>query len=423
MSEQHNHVPSRRELRARRQRELRAAEPSAVREGVQRDTEQSLHDKSLRAIEAKARREEAGGIPVREQGKQGPKRGRRTLATVLILVIIIALAFGGVFLVKKLLGGGSVSDYSGAGEGAVTVEVPPGSTGSSIGKLLAENDIVASREAFSSAFSSNPEARSIQPGTYKLSRHMSAAAALAGLMDSANRIDSGLSIPEGFTLKQITRRLVERGGYEESEVEAALKNPESFGLPDEAGGNPEGWIAPATYARKKGEPVTELLSAMIQKNVDRLEQLNVPRDRWQEVLTKGSILEREVADPKYLPQVARVIDNRLDPQLGKPVLNRLQMDSTVSYAVGRSSGIPTGTELQTDSPYNTYKNPGLPPSPIGVVGTNAIKAVMAPASGDWLYFVTTNLQTGETNFYDNYDQFLEGKAELQQYCKDNPGRC
>jgi UPF0755 protein len=120
----------------------------------------------------------------------------------------------------------------------------------------------------------------------------------------------------------------------------------------------------------------------------------------------ASLLQAE-AQPKDFAKVARVIYNRLDKDM------RLQLDTTVLYALGRSGTHLSPDELQTDSPYNTYKNKGLPPTPIDSPGQQAINAALHPAKGNWLYYVTTNLKTGETKFTNSYQEFLQFKRELK----------
>jgi len=95
----------------------------------------------------------------------------------------------------------------------------------------------------------------------------------------------------------------------------------------------------------------------------------------------------------------------------------LQFDSTVHYAVGKDGGVGTSdADRAVDSPYNTYQNPGLPPSPIMAPGEQAIAAALEPADGPWLYFVTTNPDTGETKFAESYDEHLQNKAEFDAWC-------
>ena len=114
----------------------------------------------------------------------------------------------------------------------------------------------------------------------------------------------------------------------------------------------------------------------------------------------------------------RVIENRLVDT--DNVVGRLQMDSTVLYGVGKTGGVPTREDLDNDNPYNTYIHAGLPPSPIGVVGDRAIEAVMHPAEGDWLYFVTVNLDTGETLFAATLEEHNANKALFDQWLAENP---
>jgi UPF0755 protein len=101
----------------------------------------------------------------------------------------------------------------------------------------------------------------------------------------------------------------------------------------------------------------------------------------------------------------------------------LQIDATVNYALGRDLGLGLTTEdLQVDSPYNTRKYPGLPPGPIESPGAAAIDAATNPTAGDWVYYVTVNLDTGETKFSKDYQDFLADKRELEQWCSGSD-RC
>ena len=95
----------------------------------------------------------------------------------------------------------------------------------------------------------------------------------------------------------------------------------------------------------------------------------------------------------------------------------LQLDTTVLYALQRTDPPPSSAELKINSPYNTYRIAGLPPGPINSPGEQAISAVLAPAPGPWLYYVTVDLKTGETKFTDSYKEFLTFKAELKANSK------
>jgi UPF0755 protein len=104
----------------------------------------------------------------------------------------------------------------------------------------------------------------------------------------------------------------------------------------------------------------------------------------------------------------------------------LQIDATVNYALGKA-GIARLTQEEIDSvedhPYNTYSQPGLPPGPIEAPGQAAMEAALNPEDGDWLFYVTVNLATGETKFASTEAEFLEYKAELDEYCETQSDRC
>jgi UPF0755 protein len=130
-----------------------------------------------------------------------------------------------------------------------------------------------------------------------------------------------------------------------------------------------------------------------------------------DVMTVASLVQAEARFDDDFNKVARVIYNRLDEGMA------LQFDSTVHYAVGKDGGVGTSDdERAVDSPYNTYRNTGLPPTPISAPGDQAIEAALNPAQGSWLYFVTTNPDTGVTKFATSYKEHLRNKAEFDRWC-------
>jgi UPF0755 protein len=136
-----------------------------------------------------------------------------------------------------------------------------------------------------------------------------------------------------------------------------------------------------------------------------------------EVMVVASLVESEASRDQDRAKVARVIYNRLE---GDETNGLLQLDATVNYAHGRNLGArTTSTHREIDSPYNTYVTPGLPPTPIEAPGDAAIEAAANPAQGDWYYYVTVNLRTGETKFAKTYPQHLRHKAELDEYCRSS----
>ncbi len=143
----------------------------------------------------------------------------------------------------------------------------------------------------------------------------------------------------------------------------------------------------------------------------------------EQVMTVASLVQAEGRGDD-MAKIARVIYNRLQNH-DEGTVGKLQIDATVLYALGRDGNSPLTTDEieSTDSPYNTYMYAGLPPGPIGAPGDEAIQAALHPADGDWYYYVTVNLATGETKFAETYDEFLQYKAEYQEYCATQSDRC
>lgn len=357
----------------------------------------------------------------RDRSARKRKRRRRTaLAVLLPMLMLGGLAVGAVLVLKPLFTDrdpAEVEDYAGPGTGSATAVIPDGASGADIADVLHDAGIVASTKAFVQAFTAEPDAAQIQPGTYELQRKMRAGDVVTALLDPANRSELRITVPEGWRASQIYERIASITQEPIEDVEAAAEDTEELGLPEQADGNLEGWLAAATYSFEPDVEPGAILEAMVDQTLENLDDLDVPSDEQQEVLTIASIVEREVFVAEDYGKVARVILNRLDDT--DDVNGRLQMDSTVLYGAGKTGGIPTRAELDDDNPYNTYRNPGLPPTPIGAPGAGAIEAVLDPPKGDWLYFVTVDLHTGETLFAGDYAEHQRNKQQLGDWLEEN----
>ncbi|MGC5616931.1 endolytic transglycosylase MltG [Georgenia sp. Z1491] len=353
------------------------------------------------------------------------RRRRRTRSVVVVVLTALALAAVAWFAlpqVRDMLGfrpDTSAEDFPGPGSDEVDVTIPIGASGTEIASTLVEAGVVASERAFTDAYANNPDSGGIQPGTYTLLEEMRAEDAVAALLDPASRNEITMTIPEGFTRDQVVERVAGNLEIEVEEVAEAAADAEAIGLPEVAEGESEGWFGPATYAFEPDTTAEEVLAEMVTFQVDRLQQLGVPEEDWQSVLTRASIVEREVNIDEYMPQVATVIENRLNDTT--ETNGMLGMDSTVLYGMGETGGMPTSDDTANpDNPYNTYVHPGLPPTPIGSPGDTSIAAVLDPAEGDWLYFVTVNLDTGETLFASTLEEQNENVQLLREWQAENP---
>ncbi len=345
-------------------------------------------------------------------------RARRTWVAVLgglaLLLLATLVAWSAVRpLVARFTESG---DYPGPGSGEVRVVVAAGASGTAIGEELAGAGVVKTVDAFIKAAAADPRADGIQPGEYLLRQEMSAAGALAVLVDPTNRQVATVTIKEGLRLADIITAVSEQTTLSAEDLKAAASAPADLGLPAEAGGTLEGWLFPATYEVSNATTATQLLQEMIQRMITELTDLSVARADWERTVTFASLVQAESGSQADAPKVARVLENRLDRDWP------LQLDATVNYALDRYKVAVSLRDLEVDSPYNTYRNTGLPPGPICSPGRVSLQAALNPEPGDWLYFVTVNPDTGETKYARTEPEFFQLKAELDRWLAANPGR-
>jgi UPF0755 protein len=328
------------------------------------------------------------------------RKRRRSLAVIITALLLVAAAgyVGLDFLAPILTGGSSgsgVSDFAGPGHGSVQVTISQGDSGVAIGAQLAKAGVVATQDAFKDAYQANPRSGSIQPGTYTLMLKMPSAAAVATLLDSAHRVSYKVTVPEGWTKAQIYERVSSVMTIPVAALQAAEKDP-AIGLPAEAGGNVEGWLFPSTYQFEPGSTATSVLTTMVAKTVSVLDAKAVPVAQREPLLITASLVQREGKSADDQSKVARAISNRLT----RPSPMALDIDASVAYGLHKPGTALTKVDLSSanQDPYNLYAHVGLPPGPIASPGEGAIGAVLAPAAGDWLFWCTVNLDTGETLF-------------------------
>ncbi|MER8184343.1 endolytic transglycosylase MltG [Kitasatospora sp. NPDC094015] len=354
-----------------------------------------------------------GGEPPRPPD---PRRRHTGLACLLTAVALFTVA-SAVLLAGYLLwpqGRPPAADYTGSGSGTVQVSVSQGATLTQIGQVLVKDDVVASTRAFTEAAAKSPAGNRIQPGTYTLHRRMAAAAALNVLLDPGNA--NALTIPEGRRTTQIYAAVDSRLNLPAGTTQAvAQQRSGELGLPPDAHGNPEGYLYPSTYPITGETTPFGLLQDMVKEARRAADASGVVATEGQsayQTLIVASLAEAEADNPDDMAKVARVIYNRLAK--GMP----LQLDSTINYAMGRSTLTTTATDTQLDSPYNTYLHKGLPPGPIGNPGRDGLRAATHPAEGDWIYFVTVS--PGDTRFTDSPEQHLKNVADFNAYSAQHP---
>ena len=351
--------------------------------------------------------------PMMSPGPLPPSRNRSSWGKRIAGLIAVAIALGMIGLSVLLVRGPDEStDFAGAGTGEVTIVVSSGDTLTKIGRTLAEAGVVLSAESFVNAASVDERASSIGPGKYTMRRQMSSIEALELMLDPASRADSRLVLPEGLRLEQTVAIAAEATSLPKSDFQKVLQEPEQLDLPAFAKNRPEGFMFPATYDLTGEETAKSTLRTLVKRFKEASDDVSLETRAGDvgltpyEALIVASLVQAEVA-PGDFAKAARVIYNRIDQ--GMP----LQLDSTVSYALGITDIQLNEDQLATSSPYNTYVRRGLPPRPINSPGEAAMEAALNPAKGKWLYFVSVDPRTNETKFAKSYDKFLELKREFQ----------
>lgn len=358
------------------------------------------------------------------------KRRRRIggwIALGVILVILGGVAGGAWYVwanyednIREVMGWEEPKDYEeGMANGEALVTIASGDTGLPISQSLYDAEVTKTPEAFYDYLIETGQNPPFVPGVFKLQKHMTSEAALAALLDPANRMENTVLLREGLTVEQSLPILADGLGIPLADFEAAVADPSVYGVQADS---LEGWLFPATYPFEPGVTAQDVIAALVEQTRSQLARAGVPAGEEHRVLTIASIIQREVRVEDEMRKVARVIQNRLDPN-NQETFGLLQMDSTAQYGAGEVGlSASTSEDAQHDpNPWNTYVHPGLPIGPISNPGFAAIDAAMNPADGPWLYFVTVNMQTGETIFTETYSDHLRYVEQMQQWCSDNPG--
>ncbi|MDQ0814483.1 UPF0755 protein [Streptomyces sp. B3I7] len=372
------------------------------------------------------------------KGAKGGKdkgRKRRNGCACLVVVLVFGGGLGGVgyvgyhFYQNRY---GTAPDYAGDGTGeSVTVTVPKGTNGAAIGQLLKKAGVVKSVDAFVAAQADNAQGNTIQAGAYTLHKQMSAASAVALMLDPKSR--NNLVVFEGERNAAVYADLDKKLDLDKGTTKGvAEKKWSKFGLPswadtdDDIKDPLEGFLFPSSYAVSKGMKPEDVLADMVNQAKKRYAELgldakaqNLGLDSPLQVLTVASLVQAEGKNKSDFEKVARVVYNRLKKD-NTETYGLLDFDSTVNYLRGESK-LATGSVnqlRQLDDPYNTYKIKGLPPGPIDNPGEVAIDAALHPAEGNWYYFVSVSEDKtlfAETNEEQNRnrEKYLESQENGQ----------
>ncbi|MFG3128445.1 endolytic transglycosylase MltG [Streptomyces tendae] len=368
-----------------------------------------------------------GGREDRRTRGGGKPKKRRSGCACLVVCLVLGGGVAGVgyfgyqFYQDRF---GAAPDYAGDGNGEqVTVTIPKGAGGSTIGQELKRQGVVKSVDAFIAAQQSNPRGKSIQDGVYTLQKEMSADSAIELLLSPKSR--SNLIIAEGKrnadVYKLIDKRLEVKDG---TTAKVAKSEYKSLGLPDWALNHKdvkdplEGFLYPSSYSAAKGQKPEDVLKQMVARANEQYEKIGLEQKAeglglegpW-ELLTTASLVQAEGKTHDDFRKMAEVIYNRLKTD-NTETNQKLQFDSTFNYLMRQSKIHISESEINTNpDPYNTYYHRGLPPGPISNPGEEALQAALNPTEDGWIYFVATD-GVKKTEFAKTHDEFLKLKDKF-----------
>lgn len=339
------------------------------------------------------------------------------IVSIIIFLLIGAIFGGGYFYIQSAL---KPVDPDNKKEKAV--EIPIGSSVSGIGEILEQNGIIKDAKIFKYYVKFNNETE-FMAGSYNLAPSMTLPEILDELKTGKvmEEVVFKITIPEGKQLNQIAEIIANKTNRNHEEVFNQLndqafikalmeKYPDVLTdeiLNDEIMYPLEGYLFPATYSYYEENPSLEkIVQEMLNKTRDVLEgyqdQIAAQNTTTHKLLTMASLIEEEATEKADRNTIASVFYNRINTGM------RLQTDPTVLYAKGKHKERVLYEDLEVDSPYNTYKNKGLPPGPIACAGTMSIEAALNPEQTDYLYFLATS--EGDVIFTKTLDEHNRQKA-------------
>jgi peptidoglycan lytic transglycosylase G len=341
-----------------------------------------------------------------EQGRHRRRRRRTFIALgIVLLPIILVLGAGGWFLYE-------LNPPGGTGK-RVTVDIPRRTGNAAIGDLLENKGVIGSSQAFQ-IYVGVTRAGPFNPGHYAMRENL-------GVRDAVGVLKSGpakgpqfkLVLPPGLTLAEIADRVgMLQGHNRDTFLQVAQSGVVRSRYQPADVTSLEGLVYPDTYFVSKGETDQQILTRLVSAFDQRADEIGLSGPNaggltpYQTVVA-ASLIEREAKLDEDRPLISAVIHNRL--VAGKP----LQIDATVCFAKGGCNASPTAADLALDSPYNTYKIAGLPPTPISTVSVKSLQAAQNPASVPYLYYVLSD-KNGKHKFATTQEEQDRNVEEARQ---------
>lgn len=335
--------------------------------------------------------------------RRGPPAGG--LLVLFLVLLLIVVGAGGFYLWATGASGESRP---------VTVEIPEGATASEVAEILDTANVIRSGFAFRVAARLRGLGSSIGAGRYTLQTNMRLDDAL-DVLEAGPIVETvSLTIPEGLRLEQVAERFAEVGvdGDEfltEAKSGAHVLPPY---LP-EGSATVEGFLFPKTYDFVREVTADQVIQRLLDQFGEEVQTLDWKRADGlglspYEVVIVASLIEREARIEMDRPKISSVIRNRLRRGM------LLQIDATVQYALPEHKSRLTYEDYEYPSPYNTYLNEGLPPTPIASPSLASLRAALHPADTDFLFYLVVDPGTGRHGFAETYEEFRALMQRVQR---------
>lgn len=330
-----------------------------------------------------------------------------------LIVFVIALIIGiGMFFAMNRLMNPPVEELNLSGT-TVSVTIPEGAGTEDIAEILKENDLIGSVFGFKLTSKLEGFDGTYKQGTYSIDTGMTKRQIMELLQSGKVAADLKLTVPEGYTVKQIAAKAEEAGICTAEEFINEVNNG-TFDydflkdLPEREY-RLEGYLFPDTYFLSESMTAHDVINAMLTRfnqmyTKEYQDAVASSGHTLDEIVTLASMVEKEIKLPEERARAAGVMYNRLRDGI------TLGIDATVLYAVGKTSGELTQDDLNIDSPYNTRKNYGLPLGPISNPGEASFKAALYPETHNYLYYVVEAVGKDNHVYCETYDEFLAAKA-------------
>lgn len=327
----------------------------------------------------------------------------------LTIVVLILLGVGYVYI--------QIGPYNKNSKNDIIVEIPNGATLTQVSSILEENNLIKNKLFFKLVSKFKQDNNGVKAGKYLLSQKYSNSEIL-DILISGKIYNDGIkvTIPEGSTYKEVIKYLTNKKIGQSEVYEKLINSPKEFYeeyefLNEKDIINLEGFLYPDTYYFDEDLSEKEVISSMLKrfsevytkKLKEKQKELGLT---LQEIVNMASIIEKESVKDIDRPKIAGVFYNRLDIEMP------LQSDATIQYIFDERKKIVSYSDLKIDSPYNSYLNKGLPPTPISSPGIKSIEAALEPEDNDYLYFVAT--VEGGNNYSKTYEEHLKYVQEYKE---------